>query len=371
MTEQARLQELNKYRILDTLPEKELDELTEIASAICDTPISLLSLVDENRQWFKAAKGLNIKETPRSDAFCHHALQNPKELLIVDDPLNDERFKSNPLVLGDPSIRFYAGAPLETPGGKVLGTLCIIDNKPRVITDAQKMALMLLAKKIMLYLEARRIMVEQEDKIEVSAALLKKLTDQAPGSIFQLEMTPDGRLMFPFVSKGMFDIHPSLDPKMLKADASIAFTVVHPDDLEMVQTSLQESAQNLTNWNVEYRVISEDGDYHWHWANANPEKRADGSIVWYGTFQDINERKEYIQTLEQILFDISHVMRRPITTMLGLTAAINKDNLDEQTFKKIISHIRSVSEEMDQYTKKLNEVYYERKSKISGKADKQ
>ena len=115
MNEQNRLQELKSYKILDTLPEKELDELAEIASVICDTPISLVSFIDEKRQWFKARKGIEAQETPREDAFCQHTLQTPKEVLVVNDPLNDERFKNNPLVLGNPHIRFYAGAPLETP----------------------------------------------------------------------------------------------------------------------------------------------------------------------------------------------------------------------------------------------------------------
>lgn len=138
MNEYLRLQELESYHIMDTLPDNELDELVEIAAAILDTPISLISLVDSERQWFKVNKGLEARQTPRQDAFCQHALHNPKEVLVVEDPLTDERFRENPLVLGDPNIRFYAGAPLESPNGQVLGTLCVIDNKPRKISNQQK-----------------------------------------------------------------------------------------------------------------------------------------------------------------------------------------------------------------------------------------
>ena len=365
MNEQARLKELYGYKILDTFPEKELDELAEIASALFDTPISLISLVDENRQWFKAKKGIDTAETLREHSFCQHTILNPKEVLVVDDPLNDERFKSNPYVLGNPQIRFYAGAPLETPHGNVLGTICVIDNKPRHISESQIKALQLLAKKTMDYLEARKLILEQSDRIELNAARLRKLTDQAPGVIFQLEMTPDGNMSFPFISKGITNLYHNLDPTDLKVNAEKAFTIVHPDDLESIRLSLQASFLQLTNWSIEYRAISEDGTICWHWANAKPERKEDGTVVWYGTFQNITERKEYIKTLEQLLFEISHVMRKPVANMLGLTAAIERDNLDEYTLREITRHIRTVSKEMDEYIQSLNVTYYETMLKAS------
>jgi hypothetical protein len=367
MDEALRLQELNNYKILDTLPEKYLDELTEIASAICDTPISLLTLVDENRQWFKAAKGLTFRETPRSQAFCHHALHNPNDVLVVNDPLNDERFKENPLVLNDPNIRFYAGAPLETPTGNVLGTLCVIDNKYREISDGQKRALVLLAKKAMEYIETRRLVYEQNSKINNSIATIAKLTDQAPGAIFQLEMAPDGSLTFPFVSKGMTETHPTLDPDVLKTDASIAFGVIYKDDLETVKKSLSDSAEQLTVWDIEYRVVMEDGSLTWHWAYAKPEKMTDGTIVWYGNFLDINERKAYIETLEHIIFDISHVLRKPIANLLGLTAALEREELDEYKLKLITRYIREASLEIDEHIQMLNIHYSEKSMKLTPK----
>ncbi|QNF33766.1 PAS domain-containing protein [Adhaeribacter swui] len=365
MNEQARLQELYEYRVLDTLPEKELDELVEIASVICDTPISLVSFIDYERQWFKAKKGVDEEGTARQHSFCQHALQNPKEVLVVNDPLNDERFKTNPYVLGSPNIRFYAGAPLETPKGNVLGTLCVVDDKPRHITESQKRALQLLAKKAIGYLETRKLILEQDDKIEVSAARLRKLSDQAPGAIFQLEMAPNGRLSFPFISKGITTVHQHLNPADLKINPEKVFAVIHPDDLGTIKASLQESYLNLTNWSIEYRAIADNGATVWHWANAKPERREDGSVVWYGTFQDITERKEYIKTLEQLLFEISHVMRKPVANILGLTAALSKKNIDEETLRTALGYIRAESEDMDKYIKQLNATYYETMLKVS------
>ncbi len=152
--EQARLATLKKYDILDTEPDAALDAMVQLASYICQTPIAAISLIDENRQWFKAITGLDAKETPRDVAFCAHAiLQN--ETMIVPDALQDERFFDNPLVTSDPDIRFYAGVPLATTQGQHLGTLCVIDRVPRELSSAQLNAINILAKNIMAHLDLR------------------------------------------------------------------------------------------------------------------------------------------------------------------------------------------------------------------------
>jgi hypothetical protein len=153
--ETQRLNALLSCRVLDTEPELAFDHIVQLASQICGTPIALVSLVDRSRQWFKARVGLDATETPRDTSFCAHAILS-EEPLVVQDTRHDARFAENPLVLGDPHIRFYAGVPLTLEHGLALGSLCVIDRVPRELTAAQLNALSLLAKQVVSELDLRR-----------------------------------------------------------------------------------------------------------------------------------------------------------------------------------------------------------------------
>lgn len=153
--EAERLRTLRLYRILDSGSEAAFDQFTLLASAICEAPISLISLIDEDRQWFKSRVGLQVSETDRSAAFCAHAILHD-EVLVVEDATKDRRFADNPLVLSDPSIRFYAGAPLTVSSGVSLGALCVIDRVPRQRTLRQTEALSVLRRAVVTQLELRR-----------------------------------------------------------------------------------------------------------------------------------------------------------------------------------------------------------------------
>ena len=167
--ETARLAELQALNILDTLPERAYDDITYLAARLCQAPIALISLVDGQRQWFKSRVGLDVTETPRSLAFCAHAIVDPGQMLVVNNALDDVRFAQNPLVTGDPSIRFYAGAPLTMPSGNALGTLCVIGMEPRELSDDDARALEALSRQVMAQLELRKVVDELEhSQIELS-----------------------------------------------------------------------------------------------------------------------------------------------------------------------------------------------------------
>jgi GAF domain-containing protein len=180
--ETKRLKVLWQYEVLDTVPEEVFDDLTELAARICEAPIALLSLVDEKRQWFKSKVGTSLSETSRELSFCAHAITQA-DLFIVPDATQDPRFANNPLVTADPKIRFYAGAPLITPDGHALGTLCVLDKVPRKLRLEQQQALRILARHVVSQLELRRRTKEvgdlRQQNVRLKAEMEKAATELA------------------------------------------------------------------------------------------------------------------------------------------------------------------------------------------------
>ncbi|MCY0386245.1 response regulator [Robbsia sp. Bb-Pol-6] len=172
--EARRLDALSDLAIVDSAPELAFDDIVLLASQICQAPISVISLVDGERQWFKARVGLIVPQTPRQSAFCAHAILDPANVMVVEDTLRDPRFRDNPLVLGDPYIRFYAGAPIVTQDGHALGTVCVLDRVARTLDAAQIRALQALARQTAALLQLRRLGAAQQAR---TADLQRRVTE--------------------------------------------------------------------------------------------------------------------------------------------------------------------------------------------------
>jgi two-component system NtrC family sensor kinase len=176
-SETERLKALIDYQILDTLPEQDFDDLTKTASIICKTPIALISLIDKDRQWFKSAVGLDAKETSREISFCGHAIHQ-SDVFLVRNSLIDERFSDNPLVKEGLKIRFYAGAPLISSSGYAIGTICVIDQVSRELTEEQQMVLKTLSKQVVMQLELRKALKKTQLDFTELQRLSKTVLEQ-------------------------------------------------------------------------------------------------------------------------------------------------------------------------------------------------
>ncbi len=179
--EQNRLEALREYGIMDTPPEEEFDNITSLASRICGTPISLITLLDDQRQWFKSAIGIDLKETPIEYAFCAYAIKNPSDLTVVPDSRKDERFANNPFVTGEPHIVFYAGMPLVDEAGNALGSLCVLDVQEQTLTPFQLTALKQLAKQVVSLLQLRKKNRELENLVDTLQQRNKGLEEEVRG----------------------------------------------------------------------------------------------------------------------------------------------------------------------------------------------
>ena len=282
--EQERLLELRKYDILDTESDVVFDNMVQLASYICKTPIAAISLVDENRQWFKAIFGLNAKETSRDVAFCAHTILE-EDSLIIENALNDERFFDNPLVTGDPSIRFYAGVPLVTQRGMHLGTLCVIDTEFRQITPEQLSAIKTLAHSVMAHLELRlshKKIRKYVDQLQLSATIFETATENI--------VVTDANNCFITVNPAFtkttgYTLEEVIGktPKMLKSGKQT------PEFYSKMWKKLNKDGQ----WMGEVYNRRKNGEVYIEWLSIKVIYNEDGTVKMYvATFSDITEKKQ-------------------------------------------------------------------------------
>ncbi|MFT7338097.1 MAG: PAS domain S-box-containing protein [Marinobacter maritimus] len=299
--ESARQATLDQLRILDTPPEARFDRLTRMAARLLNVPIALISLIDRDRQWFKSCVGLDVSETPRSISFCGHAILD-RQPLVIEDTWEDERFCDNPLVTGTPNIRFYAGTPLHSADGQALGTLCVIDRKPHTLSEEDRQSLRDLADCAEEQISARELAIhyrEQElQQQNESLVMLKQLADMVPGGLYQFRRYPDGHMSFPFSSVGI-ERTLGVTRKQARDNAVELFKIINPDDLPAVEASVNESARQLSTWSIQFRVRGKEGRWRWIEGHSTPQKLSDGSIIWHGYLEDIDDKKSVMLSLKE------------------------------------------------------------------------
>ncbi len=308
--EQQRLNALKKYNVLDTLPEEELNQLVKFAADICGTPIALISLIDEERQWFKANTGLNATETPRNVSFCQHAIAGDNtEVYEVSNALNDEKFVNNPYVTGDPNIRFYAGAPLVSPEGHKLGTLCVIDTTPKTLNPQQKQVLKTLSGFVISHFELRKA----KRDAEISRDTYMKLIEEAGDLIYTC--TIDGK--FSFISQAVKKLMGYHAAELIGQ----LFTSVIPADwqkkvLDFYNAQLKNKSHKTT---FEFPIITKSGEQRWV-EQTVVLLQGDGEIHGFqGIVRDVHERKLAAQKLAEATNKFTKIFHSsPVAMSLAL-----------------------------------------------------
>nr|WP_294948086.1 PAS domain S-box protein [uncultured Mucilaginibacter sp.] len=322
VNEKERLKALGQYEILDTMSERKFDRITELAATICDVPISFVSLVDEKRQWFKSAIGLDIKETIRELSFCRYTILDDV-LMEVPDTTQDIRLQHNVFVTGPPEIRFYAGYPLIDPKGYALGTLCVMDLKPRKLTDKQKRSLQLLAEEVIV------LIVERRQKQELAS--------------FEKLFNLSNDLVFAGGDDGFFKkINPAFTRVLGWSEDYLlntsTFEFIHPEDIEPTEKQLQKLAEGEPTVNFLQRFKSATGEYKTIQWTATPEANTRNI---FGIGRDVTEKIKLEQALKESI-DRQKRLNEELTEQVSLVQKQGETIQDIQEYRFLADSIPEI-----------------------------
>ena len=351
-TEAARLEALLGYRILDTPPEQEFDDLVELAAAVCDTPVAAIAFVDGHRSWLKAIRGVEIWELPRDTALSSEALVHT-DVFVVPDACADARYQASEVV--SHGFRFFAGMPLLSPEGHAIGTVCVLDQRPRDLSATQKDGLRAIARQVMSQLEFRRVSQPESSPRDK----FRQLVEQLPGAVYIEDLGASSGFYF----SPQVEWLTGYSAHEWASEPDFFSKVLFPEDRDRVLSAFARAHETQRPIQIEYRVVAKDGRVVWIQDHAGVARNNDGKPQYFqGLMTDITEqhalateRDGFVERLrdqnerlldvdrikDELLAMVSHELRTPLTSILGYLELVREDhNLtdDQCTFLGIVDN---------------------------------
>jgi len=337
-SEDERARALAAYGLDSLDDDPELGALVRFAARLCEAPIALVSLVELERQRFLASEGLDPRETPRGTSFCVHTMVRDQVMEVLDASA-DPRFADNPLVTGEPNIRFYAGHPLVSDTGVPLGALCVVDSTARAqgLTDLQREGLAVLAASVMRRLQSRREELLAERQHEERESLLRALADSVPAMVWSAD------------SDGRFDYYNRQMVEFTGRDAPLDEESIHPEDYPMVVAAWRESLATGRKYEMEHRLRGQDGSYRWVMARMEPIRDEGGRVVrWFGTAVDIDSVHKMSESRDLLARELSHRIKNIFAVVSGLVSLSARKRPEHKDFAEgLIGTIRALGRAHD------------------------
>lgn len=323
---------LQRYGADALLGDPELARITEFAAELCEAPIALVNLIDDERQRFLARVGLDAPEPPLSISFCAHAIKHD-ELLLITDTKVDERFRNNPLVTGEPHIRFYAGVPLKSAEGLALGSLCVIDHEPRPagLTELQKHGLDVLASAVKRRLGDSLAEMERKGRAEKRAERFNVILDAISQITFAMDA--DGR--FGLFNKRWYETTGSEPPRTTEHWGRF----IHPDDRRTTLDKWQRDLVDADSHEDEFRLRMADGTYRWMLSRVRPIDDAATGRSWFGTLTDIHDRRIEDEGRDLLNRELSHRIKNIFAVVASLTQTLSRRRPGSEQFAEQLSDI--------------------------------
>lgn len=359
---------------MDTLPEKEFDDIAELASAITETPMSIVSFIDSKRQWYKAKIGLQNSEAPIEQTFCQYAMKSPNDILVIPNATLDDRVKDSPFTTGTAHIRACISVPILANSGHAIGTLCVMDTQPRQFSDEQLRVLRILSIRVIKYLDMRKENLVRKAEAEFATRKLQEAVRQLRGAqkisrfgSWECEIST----MHITWSSEMYALFGEAEGAAV--DIKSWSRNVHPDYKDALRNAITRVFTNQQPGVVEYKIMVR-GKWAWHMATADIITDESGTpIRMVGAVLDITMSKEaeefriqYVHALEEMLFTLSHKFRKPVANYKAIANALSSKNITAQEVLDCVPFITDSADELDEYIHELNDFLHGKRIKLSG-----